>query len=121
MKLYNVFLLITCLAFQNAYAMEQNNREHHIVVSVVAKAGQADNLRNALQNIQELSRQESTCLQYEVIENNDAEGHFALYERWTNKDDHALQFNKLYIQEFIEQLPTLGDVSLYIGGHDVQK
>lgn len=94
---------------------------HYIVAVVRAKAEQENNLRSALQKAQQLSRQESTCLQYEVMENNAQPGEFALFEKWTGADDHALQFQRSYIKDFIEQLPALGDVSILIGGHNVEK
>ena len=124
----NIKLSIICAValcfYVDVYSSQDEQQKissHYIFAVVKAKEGQESNLRSALQKAQQLSRQESTCLQYEVIKNNDNAGEFALYEQWTSKEDHALQYQKPYIIEFIEQLPTLGEVSTYIGGHNIQK
>jgi quinol monooxygenase YgiN len=58
--------------------------ELRLIAELVAKPSQADALRAALQAMLAPSRGEPGCLQYDLHEDRDREGHFMFFERWTD-------------------------------------
>lgn len=79
-----------------------------VVLAILkAKEGKETELKKLLTDIINPSRSESTCLQYHLHQDINNPAQFFLYEHWTSKDDHALQFSKNYIKNLVEKAETL--------------
>lgn len=84
--------------------MQYAQQPHVVNVILQAKKDHIEEVKAALLAVVAPSRNESTNLQYHLIESADDSGIFALYEHWTSATDHAKQFEKKYIQELMNQL-----------------
>jgi quinol monooxygenase YgiN len=80
---------------------------HYVIVILEAKSGKENALKEELLKVMELSRKEDACLDYKVHEDLSNLARFVLYETWTNKEDHAKQFQKSYITDFGKKLEGL--------------
>ena len=85
---------------------------HYVIVTLTAKLGKEQELKEALLKVRNLSREENTNISYDVHEDINNPAQFVLYESWTNKQDHEKQFTKPYIQDLGKQLEVLLDKPL---------
>lgn len=80
----------------------------HIVIAILeAVKGKEDILKKALIDVIEPSRNEESCIDYQLHQDKNNEAQFILYEKWKSSELHSQQFTKPYILSLIEQLPTL--------------
>lgn len=100
MKHIQFLLICTVLSFD---FMAASAAPHTVLAIVEAKEGKEDALKAALLSVVEPSRAEATNIEYKLHQDQNNPRQFFLYENWTSKEDHALQFEKPYIKAFIEK------------------
>lgn len=82
-------------------------KEHKMVVTLIAKQGKENALKEALNYVAEQSRKEPHCLKYEVYSVEDRPGTVFLYEIWQTPALHKTQFEKDYVKDLIAQSSEL--------------
>jgi len=71
--------------------MEENKEEKmahdtlRVIARVKARADKVDELRSVLSSLAELTRKESGCISYNLLQNNEDPTDFALAEEWESK------------------------------------
>ncbi len=88
--------------------LSKKEKKAYVVHCIVeAKSGKETELREELLKVVEPSRDESTCLEYRLHQDEQNPAVFMLYERWESKEAHALQFQKPYIIALVHKLGDL--------------
>ena len=83
------------------------SNKHTVIAILEAKSGKEAELETEIQNIANLSRDETTNIEYRVHKDITNPQQFILYENWENKEKHAEQFEKSYIKEFADKLANI--------------
>ena len=78
-----------------------------VIVILEAIAERQNELRQALIEIVEPSRQEVGCLEYNLHQDLNNPAKFILYETWKCKESHQQQFEKPYILALAEKIDGL--------------
>lgn len=99
------FIFCTAIFMQNSTCKakkEKKSTPYTVMAIVKAKKGKELELENELKKVVEPSRNEKTCLEYKLHKDLNNPEKFILYENWTSKEDHQLQFQKPYIIELLK-------------------
>lgn len=78
-----------------------------VMILLEAKPGSEKQLKEALLEAAEKSREEASCLAYFVQQDTTNPCKFGLYERWVSKELHEQQFSKPYIRAFAAKAEPL--------------
>ena len=78
-----------------------------IVALLEVAPGNEEAFKKSLEHVAQMSRQEASCLEYQVVQDAKEPTKFALYEKWESSEKHQLQFEKPYIKAFIENAMPL--------------
>ena len=81
--------------------------KHTVVVLFEVKQGKEAELEVALQSVANLSRDETTNIEYRIHQDSNNPQQYILYENWESKEKHAKQFEKPYIKEFADKLTDI--------------
>lgn len=92
---------------QSLVGYKKADNSHCVMVILEAKQDKKEQLKEELLKVAALSRKEKACISYTVHQDINNNAQFALYEKWTSKEDHAQQFSKPYILEFGNKLEDL--------------
>jgi quinol monooxygenase YgiN len=77
-----------------------------------AKAGKADELREATLPLVEMVRNDPKNLVYFFQEDRDQPGHFTFYELWASQADFEAHNQQPFVKEWFTRLPSLVDGGL---------
>ncbi|MBM18060.1 MAG: antibiotic biosynthesis monooxygenase [Epsilonproteobacteria bacterium] len=109
-KISLLTLFFTLILSENSINTKDTmTHNHYVIVTLTAKPGKEQELKEALLKVRNLSREENTNISYDVHEDINNPAQFVLYESWTSKQDHEKQFTKPYIQDLGKQLEILLD------------
>ena len=72
-----------------------------------AKAGRESELRGRLLRLSELSRRETGCLEYTVLEDPSDPARLSLFERWVDRDALDAHDATSYVKEFVASFDHL--------------
>lgn len=84
-----------------------SSKPYTVLVVLEALPGKESQLKESLLFVKEQSLKEKTSLEYRIHQDLNNPPTFFLYETWTSKDDHHLQFQKPYIIDFVNSFPEL--------------
>lgn len=77
------------------------------MIALEAKHGKEPLLKEKLIHVAQCSRNEPSCIHYEVLQDTEHPERFILRESWISKEKHAEQFEKEYIKELASHLDDL--------------
>ena len=72
-----------------------------VIAYVTAKAGQQEQVRDALLDLVAQSRKERGCVNYDLHESQENTSEFAIYENWCKAADLDGHAKSIHLQEFI--------------------
>jgi quinol monooxygenase YgiN len=79
-----------------------------VILRVIARPGQVDELKKVLRQLAAASRQENGCLDYEVLQNTADRCDFTLVESWTTEAALEAHLTTAHVQEaFSKGIPLL--------------
>ncbi|TVQ10307.1 MAG: antibiotic biosynthesis monooxygenase [Leptolyngbya sp. DLM2.Bin27] len=79
------------------------------ISKLIARPGQAENLKVLLLEIVELAQENPGCLSFELLQSHSNAGEFVTLGQWQNDDAFHAHFRSGYMDEFIRELPDLVD------------
>ena len=89
-----------------------------VIARIIAKPGTGERVRSVLSNLVEPTRQESGCINYELLQNSQDSDELVLLEEWETQaalDSHTIashtQTAEAEVEEFLQQVPP--DVRIY--------
>ena len=83
------------------------SKSHTIIAILEAKKGKEQELKQALIEVIAPSRNESTCLEFRLHQAKNNPQQFVIYENWQSQEEHAKQFEKPYIINFVKKTEAL--------------
>ena len=79
-----------------------------VILRVIARPDEVDELKNVLRQLAAASRQENGCLDYEVLQNTADRCDFTLVESWTTEAALEAHLTTAHVQEaFSKGIPLL--------------
>jgi len=80
-----------------------------VIAYITAKAGHADQVRDALLDLVAETRKEKGCVNYDLHQSSKNACEFAMYENWTSASDLELHAKSAHIQAFAKSAGDLLD------------
>lgn len=79
------------------------------ITKIIARPGQADDLKSLLLEIVELARENPGCLSFELLQGQSNSGEFVTLGQWQNDAAFQAHFRSGYMDEFMREIPELVD------------
>lgn len=80
-----------------------------VVARMRARPGSEDDLREALEHLTEVTREEDGLLSYDLHVGADDPGLFVFYERWDSREAHDAHDRSSHVEQFRARIPEIVD------------